>query len=83
MRATSISSGGDGQDTRPGTADSLARNPHIHFFNAQRGYVRCAATPDRLVADYRIVPWVTRPGAPVETRASFVVEAGRPGLLPA
>ncbi len=80
---TSISSGGDGQDTRPGTADSLARNPHIHFFNGQRGYVRCAATPDRLVADYRIVPYVTRPGAPVETRASFVVEAGRPGLLPA
>ena len=80
---TSISSGGDGEDTRPGTGDALARNPHIHFFNAQRGYVRCAATPDRLVADYRIVPWVTRPGAPVETRASFVVEAGRPGLLPA
>jgi alkaline phosphatase D len=61
----------------------LARNPHIHFFNAQRGYVRCSATPERLVADYRVVPWVTRPGAPIETRASFVVEAGRPGLLPA
>ncbi len=77
---TSISSGGDGEDTRSGTADALARNPHIHFFNGQRGYVRCSLTPERLTADYRIVPFVTRPGAPVETRASFVVEAGRPGL---
>ena len=80
---TSISSGGDGEDARSGTADTLSRNPHIHFFNGQRGYVRCSATPSRLTADYRIVPYVTRPGAPVETRASFVVEAGRPGLLPA
>ena len=34
---TSISSGGDGEDTRPGTADTLARNPHIHFFKRPAG----------------------------------------------
>ncbi len=78
---TSISSGGDGADTRESTGDTLARNPHIHFFNGQRGYVRCEVTPERLAADYRVVPYVTRPDAPVATRASFVVEEGRPGLL--
>lgn len=26
------------------------------------------------------MPYVSRPGAPVSTRASFVVEAGRPGV---
>ena len=80
---TSISSGGDGTDSGAGREEVLAQNPHIHFVNRQRGYVRCSVTPDRLTADYRIVPYVTRPGGPIETRASFVVEDGRPGLLPA
>ena len=31
-------------------------------------------------ADYRVVPYVKRPGAPISTRKSFVVEAGHPGL---
>lgn len=79
---TSISSGGDGADSYDRTGDTLARNPHVHFFNGQRGYVRCEATPERLVADYRVVPYVTRPGAPVVTRSTFVVEDGRPGLQP-
>jgi alkaline phosphatase D len=78
---TSISSGGDGRDA----ADSpmLRDNPHVRFYNGQRGYVRCRVTPDRWTADYRIVPWVTRPDAPIETRASFVVENGRPVAEPA
>jgi alkaline phosphatase D len=33
----------------------------------------------RWQADYRIVPFVTNSGVPVETRANFVVENGRPG----
>lgn len=78
---TSISSGGDGADVRDSTADTLGRNPHIHFFNGQRGYVRCEVTPERLAADYRVVRYVTRPDAPVATRATFVVEEGRPGLV--
>lgn len=40
-------------------------------------------TPERWQADYRVVPFASQPGAPVLTRASFVVEAGRPGLQPA
>jgi alkaline phosphatase D len=30
-------------------------------------------------ADYRVVEYVSREGAPIKTRASFVVENGRPG----
>jgi alkaline phosphatase D len=76
---TSISSGGDGQEVPPRVAAFLPDNPHVRFFNGQRGYVRCTITPTRWQADYRIVPYVTRPGAPVATGASFVVESGRPG----
>ncbi|MBA3438606.1 MAG: alkaline phosphatase D family protein [Pyrinomonadaceae bacterium] len=76
---TSISSGGDGTDTRPETAKVLAENPHVKFFNAQRGYVRCHLTPRRWQSDYRVVDAVTRPGGEISTRASFIVEDGKPG----
>jgi alkaline phosphatase D len=80
---TSITSGGDGADTSQGQQDVVAENPHIKFFNGQRGYVRCTLTPEEWRADYRVVPYVSQPGARVYTRASFVVEAGNPGLRPA
>ena len=74
---TSISSGGDGTD---GPADrAQAENPHIKFYNGKRGYVRVEITPSLCRADYRIVPFVSKPGAPIATLASFVVEAGKPG----
>ena len=76
---TSISSGGDGVDTRDSTAALLAENPAIRFFNGQRGYVRCDLTPEQCRADYQVLEYVTRPGSPISTRASFVVEDGRPG----
>ncbi len=80
---TSITSGGDGSDTTASGDTTLAQNPHIKFFNGQRGYVRCHLDREAWKSDYRIVPFVRRPGAPVATRASFVVEAGSPGLQPA
>jgi alkaline phosphatase D len=76
---TSISSGGDGSDTRETTAGMLSENPWVKFFNAQRGYIRCDVTPERYVADYRVLDVVTRPDGVMSTRASFVVEDGRPG----
>ncbi len=76
---TSITSGGDGSDVRPNTATVLAENPHIKFFNAQRGYVRCSLTPERWQSDYRVVAEVSKPNAAVKTRASFVVENGKAG----
>ena len=76
---TSISSGGDGT-AKPRNHDAiLAENPCVKFHNAQRGYVGCALSPKEWRSDYQVVEYVTRPGAPLVTRASFVVESGRPG----
>lgn len=76
---TSISSGGDGADVRPNTQSILSENPHIKFFNAQRGYVKCSVTPERWRTEYRVLEKVSRPDEPITTRATFVVENGRPG----
>jgi alkaline phosphatase D len=74
---TSITSGGDGSD---GSMESVrALNPHVKFFNARRGYVRAELTAERCTVDYRVVPYISRRGAPVQTAASFVVERGKPG----
>ena len=77
---TSISSGGDGAEMTTAGQAILTDNPHVKYFNAQRGYVRCLVTPERWQSDYRVVPFISRPGAPVKTHASFVVENGRPGV---
>jgi len=61
----------------------LEDNPFVKFYNAERGYVRCEITPDEYRADYQVVEYVDRPGAPLVTRASFVVEDGQPGAKPA
>ncbi len=75
---TSISSGGDGSDVRPGTLETMDENPHVKFWNDQRGYVRCRLTPDAWQTDFRVLPYVKEPGAPIATRASLVVENGDP-----
>ena len=76
---TSISSAGDGFDRWRQLTDYETTVPNMKYHNARRGYVRCALTPDRWQTDYRTVPYVTRPGAPVETAATYVVENGKPG----
>jgi alkaline phosphatase D len=76
---TSISTGGDGVDQSAGDRVVLAENPNIKFANRQRGYVRCTVDRGQWRSDFRVVPYVTRQGAPVFTRASFVVEDGVPG----
>jgi alkaline phosphatase D len=77
---TSISSGGNGAPLPGWGRTMLENNPHMKFFNGERGYVRCTVTPERWTADYRVVPYVDKPGAPVETAGSFVVEAGKGGV---
>jgi alkaline phosphatase D len=78
---TSITSGGDGRDVFPGFEDTQRWNPHIRFYHGRRGYVGVDITPARLTARFRTVPWVTQPGAPVRTAATWVVEDGRPGAV--
>jgi alkaline phosphatase D len=55
----------------------LARNPHIAFFDGRRGYVSYTASMDEFRADYRVLDFVDRPGAPVSTGASFHVKDNR------
>lgn len=77
---TSISSGRDGQPMDALGETWLRENPHMKFHNSQRGYCRCDVTPTAWRTDYRIVPYVTQPGSPLETAASIHVEAGVPGI---
>ncbi|MBA2732430.1 MAG: alkaline phosphatase D family protein, partial [Acidobacteria bacterium] len=76
---TSISSGGDGNNNPAEASRRLAANPHVRFFNGQRGYVRCTLLPESWLSDYRVVEAVSHPNAPIITRASFVVENSKPG----
>ncbi len=75
---TSITSGGDGADMTEQGQQFLAANPHLKFFNSQRGYVRVTVNQNQWRSDYRVVPYVTTPGAPISTRASYVVEDRNP-----
>ena len=77
---TSITSGGDGRDIDTATDPFLAINPHLRHHDARRGYVRTRITRETLTADFMVVPYVTRPGAPAEPRAQFVVEDRVPRL---
>ncbi|MEO3745755.1 alkaline phosphatase D family protein [Plantactinospora sp. B5E13] len=77
---TSISSGGNGTDLDTLGTTWLAENPHMRFHNSQRGYQVCHLGRDEMRTDYRVVPFVDAPGAPVTTRASVHVQSGRPGV---
>ncbi|WSV83354.1 alkaline phosphatase D family protein [Nocardia sp. NBC_01009] len=80
---TSITSGGDGADINPTGHNLLAANPDMKFFNAQRGYVRVELDQGWWRNDFRVVPYIRRPGAPIHTRASFVVQDRVPGVTAA
>ncbi|MEU6989172.1 alkaline phosphatase D family protein [Streptomyces sp. NPDC046465] len=81
--ATSIASGKDGAD-KPANWDTYTKaNPHMKFYNGRRGYVTVGYGKDSARADFKTVSAVTTPGAPIRTAASFVTEAGDPGLKPA
>jgi alkaline phosphatase D len=79
--ATSVTSSGDGgEDTNAGV---LAENPHLKFYKNRRGYVRTTFTARDMRADFRVLPYVRTPDAPVATAASFVAEDRAPVLHPA
>lgn len=80
--ATSIASGRDGAE-KPATWDTYTKaNPHMKFYNGRRGYVTVDLGLQSARADFKTVSAVTTPGAPITTAASFVTEAGNPGLKP-
>lgn len=77
---TSITSSGDGVDQPKGLEHLMRRNPCLKYHNAERGYVRCTVGQKQWRSDYITVAKVSVPNLPPQTRASFVVEAGRPGI---
>ncbi len=77
---TSITSGGDGEEQSARVTAALSANPHVHWQNSRRGYVRCRVTPEEWRADYRTVEYVSRPGAPLLTPTSWRCLNGRPGV---
>ncbi|GAA0428169.1 alkaline phosphatase [Actinoplanes capillaceus] len=77
---SSITSGGNGADVASGNHTWAAWNPHLRFYNNQRGYVRTRITGETLTADFVVLPYVTEAGAPAHTRASFIIEDRVPGL---
>ncbi|MFF8639713.1 alkaline phosphatase D family protein [Streptomyces sp. NPDC015345] len=81
--ATSISSGKDGADKPANWETYTKANPHLKFYNGRRGYVTVGLGRQSARADFKTVSSVTTPGAPIRTAASFVTEAGDPGLRPA
>lgn len=78
---SSISSTGDG--TADTQAPVLGANPHLKYYADQRGYMRCELDAERWRTDVRVVPYVSRPGAPITTTASWAVINGTPGAQPA
>jgi alkaline phosphatase D len=75
---TSITSQGPGHDR---TAGIQSANPDIHFAEGtRRGYVLLDFTRARCEAKLRVVGTVKEKESPVSTRATFVVEDGRPGI---
>ncbi|MFN3820287.1 alkaline phosphatase D family protein [Blastomonas sp.] len=80
--ASSITSGGSGSPRHPFQQDTLQRNPHLKLLNNQRGYQLYRLSPQRWVADVKVMDQVDTPGGQLATLASFVVEQGRPGPQP-
>lgn len=78
--ATSVASGGDGFDINDNFKALLQQDPHIKFFNSQRGYVRHVVTLNRWQADFQVLDKISVPDGRMSTQKSFVVESGKSGL---
>ena len=78
--ATSISSGGDGEDVRKTSAYIRDHNPQCPFINSQRGYMVHDVGRDRWRADFKVVDQISRPGGALSLRRSYLVARGAPGL---
>ncbi|MCA9035969.1 MAG: alkaline phosphatase D family protein [Planctomycetaceae bacterium] len=76
---TSMTSGGNGGNSIPEYERAAAQNDFVRWYNSNRGYVSCELTPRTWTSYFRTTPFVDKPGAPIETKATFVIENGKPG----
>jgi alkaline phosphatase D len=76
---TSISAGGKTPSTE--LEEYLPDNPHIRFFDPNHGgYTRVELTPDRWRADFLRVRDLADAASPLDLIATYVTEAGNPGV---
>lgn len=75
---SSITSTGDGSHST--TSPNQRINPHLKFYNDDRGYVTTRITPEAMTAEFRSLDIVTKPGADAVTKARFRIEDGVRGL---
>ncbi len=80
---SSMSSSGNGGNFIAEYERAAQQNDFVKWYNSNRGYVSCDLTPNNWTSHFRVTPFVDKPGAPLIKKASFVVEAGRPGAHPA
>lgn len=74
--ATSISSGGDGQDQTANDKALLGANASLKLVNRQRGYMICDVTKDRWETFVRVLDKVSEPDGAVSTRAKLAIATG-------
>jgi alkaline phosphatase D len=79
FHATSISSNGTGGLHYPGETQMLSNNPNVRLLNNQRGYQLFTVTPNRWLADVKVLDQVDTPGGALSTLARFAVDPKRPG----
>jgi len=77
---TSVTSGGDGTDQPSDREGMLAENEHIKYLADRRGYISMTLDRDQMRADFKTMPYVSTPGAPISTDRSYIIPAGEPGL---
>ncbi|MGN9778088.1 alkaline phosphatase D family protein [Micromonospora sp. H33] len=82
--ATSITSNFPAELVPIVEASNRAFNPWVRYFNGRtHGWLRMDVDRSRWLVEERSVAGVDSPDAPASTTARWVVEAGRPGAVPA
>ncbi len=76
---TSMNNGGNGGNHIEEYERAARQNDFVKWYNSNRGYVSCELTPTSWTSHFRATPFVDRRGSPLETKATFVIEQGRPG----
>lgn len=80
---TSLTSGGNGEAVPNYIGLLKVANPFVKYHSTERGYVRCTITPQTWKSDFVAIDDVLKPGGKALTRASVVVENGKPAIHPA
>ncbi|MDL9948228.1 alkaline phosphatase D family protein [Gordonia sp. ABSL11-1] len=80
LAGTSISSGGDGQDSDTSDRALKTASPHIRFGNAQRGYVLNRLRRDRWEAEFRVADSIATPSARLHRRALVTIPDSSPAV---